>query len=691
VVKAAGAFSVGGAITQTAPGGFVSRSNSVAGNTLLASRLTGDATDRFTIQAGGNLYWSDGTNASDINFIRSAANQLTIAGSPSGNLSVQGYIVLTGAGTGYFGAIYQATASTVGFAARVTGDTANRWSVSGDGTHGWGPSAGPQDVTLARSGVGALSLTGSLASSSKFLAPDGTAAAPSYTFTSDTASGLFRAANEMSMVVAGLNTIRIGKTYANSTISLHGAGQAQYSRVYMGTLSGDQGVVQTHYGLFLQDTWQPTNELSQTSVGVFGRIIVHDGSSTGNLAGTYQGILASALANSQTNVRTVNGLYAIVGQVGSVNSNAPAGTISTAIGCFLQNLGFYQNVSILYGLYVYSNTVGTPTGGTAAIITTAYGIRVANQGTTGGTTSYGLYIDAQTTAATAWAIYSVGGNSAHAGNLRIGSTVAPTSTLDVTGTFHVTGASTFDNTVLVPISLNQTTIYGLRVGNYTYGMFLQNGANNSYNAYILHNAYMTSPSGSETFNWAATHASFGSRGIRMSGVGIDFYADSVATTQDATFTPTRRMNIANGGAVTIDTGSLTLTSGGISAGSSISANGTISMTSGNGYFGARSMGATSNAVFVSRLTADTVDRFVITCDGTQTWGPGTSATDVTLARTATSTMTLTGALKINGNIGFYNATPVAKPTVSGAKASNAALTSLMTALSSLGIVTDSTT
>ncbi len=42
-------------------------------------------------------------------------------------------------------------------------------------------------------------------------------------------------------------------------------------------------------------------------------------------------------------------------------------------------------------------------------------------------------------------------------------------------------------------------------------------------------------------------------------------------------------------------------------------------------------------------------------------------------------------------IGFYNATPVAKPTVSGSKSANAALGSLMTALANLGLVTDSTT
>lgn len=41
-------------------------------------------------------------------------------------------------------------------------------------------------------------------------------------------------------------------------------------------------------------------------------------------------------------------------------------------------------------------------------------------------------------------------------------------------------------------------------------------------------------------------------------------------------------------------------------------------------------------------------------------------------------------------IGFYGVTPVVRPTVTGSKGANAALTSLMAALVSLGIVTDST-
>ena len=60
---------------------------------------------------------------------------------------------------------------------------------------------------------------------------------------------------------------------------------------------------------------------------------------------------------------------------------------------------------------------------------------------------------------------------------------------------------------------------------------------------------------------------------------------------------------------------------------------------------------------------------------------------------------LGGGISIAGNLahqstgalGFYGASPAAKPTVTGSKAANPALTSLMTALATLGLVTDSTT
>ena len=50
-----------------------------------------------------------------------------------------------------------------------------------------------------------------------------------------------------------------------------------------------------------------------------------------------------------------------------------------------------------------------------------------------------------------------------------------------------------------------------------------------------------------------------------------------------------------------------------------------------------------------------------------------------------------GGMQIITTVGFNNTAPIAKPTVTGSKASNAALASLLTALASYGLVTDSST
>ena len=54
--------------------------------------------------------------------------------------------------------------------------------------------------------------------------------------------------------------------------------------------------------------------------------------------------------------------------------------------------------------------------------------------------------------------------------------------------------------------------------------------------------------------------------------------------------------------------------------------------------------------------------------------------------------TMTRVIGVNGNrLGFYAKAPIAKPTVTGAKGGNAALTSLIAAMVGLGLITDSTT
>ena len=71
-----------------------------------------------------------------------------------------------------------------------------------------------------------------------------------------------------------------------------------------------------------------------------------------------------------------------------------------------------------------------------------------------------------------------------------------------------------------------------------------------------------------------------------------------------------------------------------------------------------------------------------------------SGTTVTFMDNNTLSFPGTGGTRIGldgtQKIGFYGATPVVKPTVTGAKAGNAALTSLIAQLVALGVITDST-
>jgi hypothetical protein len=78
-------------------------------------------------------------------------------------------------------------------------------------------------------------------------------------------------------------------------------------------------------------------------------------------------------------------------------------------------------------------------GGSAPVVTTLYGFK-ASYANSGGTvtTAIGLRLDdISSVGSTSWAIQSAGGQSYHVGNLRIGSTTAPTVALDVTGAASV--------------------------------------------------------------------------------------------------------------------------------------------------------------------------------------------------------------------------------------------------------------
>lgn len=76
------------------------------------------------------------------------------------------------------------------------------------------------------------------------------------------------------------------------------------------------------------------------------------------------------------------------------------------------------------------------------------------------------------------------------------------------------------------------------------------------------------------------------------------------------------------------------------------------------------------------------------------WNQGGSEVAMQCLSSGLARITVGGVTKIGANstgIGFFNATPVAKPSITGSRGGNAALADLLTDLASLGLITDSTT
>lgn len=112
-----------------------------------------------------------------------------------------------------------------------------------------------------------------------------------------------------------------------------------------------------------------------------------------------------------------------------------------------------------------------------------------------------------------------------------------------------------------------------------------------------------------------------------------------------------------------------------------------------------SLSAATTVAEASIVSAgDIFDRYRRDASGRQDWGPGTTARDTNQYRDGTNSLRTDGSYTVGqvfkhlgSQAGFFGATPVAKPTVTGSRGGNAALASLLTALVQLGLITDSTT
>ena len=82
---------------------------------------------------------------------------------------------------------------------------------------------------------------------------------------------------------------------------------------------------------------------------------------------------------------------------------------------------------------------------------------------------------------------------------------------------------------------------------------------------------------------------------------------------------------------------------------------------------------------------------LVSVDGTKDWGINVdSATgNLRVTRVSGSGVATLSNLQVVASVGFNNTSPVAKQTVTGSRGGNAALASLLTALSNYGLITDS--
>lgn len=147
---------VDGASTFTGLKTFQVASSSAIAEAFLANA---DTNNRFQVQINGTLSWGSGSGAVDTTLSRSGAGTINNTGN---------YLSTVASGS-------------VGHSVQVTSDTNNRWQVAGSGTLSWGTGAAAVDTTLSRLGVGSLGTGGKFT-----VVPTGSAAGLSVAQSGDT-------------------------------------------------------------------------------------------------------------------------------------------------------------------------------------------------------------------------------------------------------------------------------------------------------------------------------------------------------------------------------------------------------------------------------------------------------------------------------------------------------------------------
>jgi hypothetical protein len=119
--------------------------SAASGDQALGLQVSGDTNQRLQVSAAGSLLWGSGSAAGDVKVDRAAADQLRIS-------------EVTGAGGPTLKIVPTAAGNNV-FGTDLTGDSAYRFLISGNGAMQWGPGSAGTDAVLQRSSAGVVAVS----------------------------------------------------------------------------------------------------------------------------------------------------------------------------------------------------------------------------------------------------------------------------------------------------------------------------------------------------------------------------------------------------------------------------------------------------------------------------------------------------------------------------------------------------
>jgi hypothetical protein len=213
--------------------------------------------------------------------------------------------------------------------------------------------------------------------------------------------------------------------------------------VYGGTGSGSTLTLQSTSGIGSSDAilFNTGAGVERMRVDTTGSVGIGATSVTGYDVRVSKNITGASTARGIAVDGTIQSDVTAAGYVFDTGINTAAASFTVpSLGHYHASQGTFGAGSVVtsqFGFHSAANLIGAVSN---------YGFFADNTAAvTTGKTAYGFYsaVNTATGGGTAWSLYSAGtANSAIAGKLRIGSTVAPVATLDITGTIAVSGGIT---------------------------------------------------------------------------------------------------------------------------------------------------------------------------------------------------------------------------------------------------------